>query len=118
MHICWQKQLPMPKGFRGYTKLSFMTDNDFINVIADRVAINTKEVWTIEDTATYTGLSKSQLYKLAQAHVLPYSKPSGKVIFFKREDVINWLLSNRYASAEEIADTALQMTKRAGSGAR
>lgn len=95
-----------------------MCDNDLMTVIADRVAINTKEVWTIEDTATYTGLSKSQLYKLAQAHVLPYSKPSGKVIFFKREDVINWLLSNRYASAEEIADTALQMTKRAGDGAR
>lgn len=90
-----------------------MTEDTLLSTIADRVAINSKEVWTVEDAAQYTGFSKSQLYKLASSHVLPYSKPSGKVIFFKREDVINWLLSNRCASNEEIADTAMQMTQRA-----
>ena len=56
--------------------------------------ISKKEVWTIEDVATYSKLSKSTIYKLVSARKIPHSKPNGKVIYFKRDDVINFLLSN------------------------
>ncbi len=48
---------------------------------------------TIEksETVTYTGLAKSTLYKLTADNVVPVYKPHGKKLFFKREELENYL---------------------------
>lgn len=68
--------------------------------------IRKKEVWTIQDVASYTGLSKSTIYKLTANKKIPHSKPSGKVIYFKKDDVINFLLSNPIATSADLEQQA------------
>lgn len=53
-----------------------------------------KEVLTFDETASFTGFSKSYLYKLTSAGIIPYSKPLGKNMFFERAKVQEWLLKN------------------------
>lgn len=47
------------------------------------------------------GYKKSYVYKLTSSGILPYSKPNGKNIFFKKEKLEEWMLSNPKNSREE-----------------
>jgi len=58
-------------------------------------------VLTFEQGCQYLGYAKSYVYKLTSAGILPYSKPNGKSIFFDREKLENWMLTNANTSAEE-----------------
>jgi excisionase family DNA binding protein len=49
---------------------------------------------TLEEAATFTGISKSYLYKLTHRGSIPFSKPQGKLIFFERLELENWLRQN------------------------
>jgi excisionase family DNA binding protein len=51
-------------------------------------------VLTFEQGCQYLGYAKSYVYKLTSAGILPYSKPNGKSIFFDKQLLENWMLSN------------------------
>jgi excisionase family DNA binding protein len=63
--------------------------------------LQTKTVFAPKEAAKYMGISLSTLYKLTSAGILPFSKPNGKLIYFCRQSLDNWLLSNTSTSAEE-----------------
>lgn len=79
----------------------------------DRAAIAHKEVLTFAEACAYTGLSHSYMYKLTSGRQIPHSKPTGKLVFFNRVELENWLQSNRIATDAEIADRA-RTIKRGG----
>ena len=60
--------------------------------------LQNKKVLTINGLAKYTGYSKSHIYKLTCRNSIPYFKPSGKIIFFNKEEIDNWLLRNKQES--------------------
>lgn len=66
-----------------------------------------KNVLTIEEASDYTGISRSYLYKLTANGDIPFSKPRGKKIYFSREKLDEWLLSNQSKSKQEINNEAL-----------
>jgi len=59
------------------------------------------KVLTFEQGCQYLGYKKSYVYKLTSAGILPYSKPNGKSIFFDREKLEAWMLSNAKSSSAE-----------------
>ena len=59
------------------------------------IDLNSKIVFTTDEVAQYTGLSKSAIYKLTMKKILPSSKPGGKVMFFLKADVDKFLMTNR-----------------------
>ena len=63
--------------------------------------IQQKRVLTFEEGCNYLGYAKSYVYKLTSAGILPYSKPNGKSIFFDKEKLENWMLSNAKESLEQ-----------------
>jgi len=65
-----------------------------------------KTVLTMREAAILTGLSLSHLYKLTSANGIPCYKPTGKAIYFNREELEAWLLRGRKATAEEIEAAA------------
>lgn len=68
-------------------------------------------VLTFEQGCTYLGYAKSYVYKLTSAGILPYSKPNGKSIFFDREKLEAWMLSNSNTShAEKQVQAATYVT--------
>lgn len=75
-----------------------------------------KDVLTFNEVAIYTGFSKSYLYKLTSTRRIPHYCPTGKVLFFNRIEVENWLQGNRIATTNEIESKAQSycMGRRAG----
>lgn len=66
-----------------------------------------KNVLTFDEAVMFTGLAKSYLYKLTASGKIPYYKPSGKLIYFQREELEQWMLRNPVKTAEEIEQQAI-----------
>lgn len=70
-----------------------------------------KNVLTFDEAVEYTGYSRSYLYKLTYAGIIPYSKPNGKSIFFDRQKLEAWLLGNpRKSLLEKQQEAATYIT--------
>ncbi len=74
--------------------------------LVQRASLHSKPVLTIEEAAAYTGRSTSNLYKLTSKGVIPHSKPYGSRIYFDREALETWMLSNPIKTASEIESEA------------
>ncbi len=61
-----------------------------------------KSILTMSEAAEFMGLSISYLYKLTHWNKIPYYKPSGKIVYFKKEDLEDWMLQNRSTTEKEI----------------
>ncbi|WP_422359100.1 helix-turn-helix transcriptional regulator [Reichenbachiella sp.] len=61
----------------------------------EKMVVGHKEVLTFQDVLMYTGLSESKLYKLTSLGEIPYFKPTGGKLFFRRDELIDWLLTTR-----------------------
>lgn len=59
-----------------------------------------KKMLTVDDVANYTGISKSNIYKLTSAGKIPHYKPTGKRLYFDLEEINEWLKSNRVGGDE------------------
>ncbi len=68
--------------------------------------METKKVLTFEEAANYMGMSKSCLYKLTSQKIVPHYKPTGKMIFFDKDELEIFLLSVRIKPQSEIEEAA------------
>lgn len=68
----------------------------------ENMLIGTKPVLNFDEVATYTGLSKSYLYKLTSTGQIPHYKPNGKICYFNKAEIDNWLQQNRVAPQKEL----------------
>ena len=86
--------------------------------VADMVTANTifctKEVLTSDEAAKYMGISKSYLYKLTMKQQIPHFKPMGKMCYFNRLELEQWLQSNRIATETEINQKAQSLCMKGG----
>ena len=78
-----------------------------INQILVYSLLAAKNVLTLDDAALLTGLSKSHLYRLTCTHQIPYYKPSGKQIYFDRDELEAWMKQNRVAPVKEVEQQAV-----------
>lgn len=69
-----------------------------------------KEIFNVEELSDYTGFKKSYIYKLVHSNTIPYSKPTGKVLFFERRKIDDFLLQNSNKSTGEINKEAIEFT--------
>jgi len=72
----------------------------------ENMLIGTKPVLNFDEVATYTGLSKSYLYKLTSTGQIPHYKPNGKICYFNKTEIDKWLQQNRVAPFEEVETKA------------
>jgi excisionase family DNA binding protein len=54
-----------------------------------------KNVFTFEEAALMTGLSKSYLYQLTSKRLIPHYKPKGKQVYFDRAELEKWMKQNK-----------------------
>ncbi|QIY83030.1 helix-turn-helix domain-containing protein [Chryseobacterium sp. NEB161] len=69
-----------------------------------------KSILNVEELAEYTGFKKSYIYKLVHENLIPFSKPNGKVLFFERKKIDEFLLQNASKSKDEISKEALEFS--------
>ena len=82
------------------------------NLLAE-VQGSPKEVLTSDEAAAYLGISKSALYKLTMGRKIPFYK-SAKLCYFDRQEIIDWMKSNRVATQEELDAKAREIVKKGG----
>ena len=92
-----------------------MTQEDLqaIKDLLAEVQGSPKEVLTSDEAAAYLGISKSALYKLTMGRKIPFYK-SAKLCYFDRQEIIDWMKSNRVATQEELAAKAKEIVKKGG----
>lgn len=66
------------------------------------------DMLSTDEAAKYLGVSTSQLYKMTSQRRIRYYKPTGKLVYFKRDDLDRWMRSNPVASMEDIEEEAQQ----------
>ncbi len=76
-----------------------MTNNHKINKQLNKIeqfieehTLVKKRILSLKEAASYTGISKSTLYKMVSDRRIKHYKPA-KNIFFKREDLDSYMLS-------------------------
>ena len=78
----------------------------YLKSILGKVFTATKETLDFEETASYINLSHSYLYKLTSQGLIPFYRPNGKKIYFKRSELDEWVLKNKVYSADELEEKA------------
>ena len=61
----------------------------------DRFYSEVKTVLTVAEACEYMGITESHLYKLTSNGKIPHYKPTGKLIYFDRSELDDWLLQNK-----------------------
>ena len=61
-----------------------------------------KEILSFEEACAFLNFSKSYLYKLTSACAISHYKPSGKMVYFEREELEKWLRQNPVKTKEQI----------------
>ena len=73
------------------------------------VAENTesqKEFLTVAEAAKFLDLKVGSVYKMTASRTLPHYKPVARKIYFKRQELEEWILSGRISTIEEIQKEA------------
>lgn len=68
--------------------------------------LQNKKVLSFNEACEFLGYKKSYVYKLTASGILPFSKPNGKKIYFDREKLEQWMLSNSKKSLSERQEDA------------
>ena len=68
--------------------------------------VQRKRVLNFREACSYTGFSKSHLYKLTSQKKIPHYCPGGKMLFFNLEELEEWLQSGRQSNDDEVKDKA------------
>lgn len=72
----------------------------------EAAALSQKNVLTFDEASRYIGVSKSDLYKRTSNREIPHFKPRGKMIYFDRVELENWLRTNPVKTLELIEKEA------------
>lgn len=80
-----------------------------IDMILRYSLLAAKNVLTLEDVALLTGLSKSWLYKATCKNEIPYYKPNGKMLYFDRKEIEDWMRQGRVKTNAEIGQEAADL---------
>lgn len=76
-------------------KLIFLLENN---------SLQHKEILSFQEALAYLDVSKSFLYKLTSSNNITFFKPSGKLIYFKKSDLDQWILRNESPALESLEE--------------
>lgn len=88
--------------------------DEIVKRLVDNAVFTTKEVLTSDEASKYMGVSKSYLYKLTMRKEIPHYKPLGKMCYFQRAELEEWLQRNRVATDEELSAKATNYCMKGG----
>lgn len=66
---------------------------------------------TPDQAAAYLNVSKSMIYKLGSLNIFPRYKPTQGLVYYKKEDLIQWIEKGRINDAETSVPSDEQIRK-------
>lgn len=85
---------------------------EHIKEVLDKILEQIRPTLNFNEGCKYVGISPSSMYKHTSTNNIPHYKPEGKLIYFKREELDEWILRNRQSTREELAEIANSYTAR------
>ena len=79
-----------------------------LSQIQNQLSETTDKPMPFQEASEYLNISKSYLYKLTSKQRIPFYRPGGKKIYFKRNELEAWLLKNRVKPIDEIEQEAIE----------
>lgn len=76
-----------------------------ISNIEENLYLN-KNVLSFDEASKFLNLSKSYLYKLTSACLIPHYKPQGKMLYFDKNELEEWLRQNPVKTQAQISEQA------------
>lgn len=77
-----------------------------------RLYLLQKEIFSLQEACVYLCISQSYMYKLTSSRKIPHYSPMGKLIYFKRTDIDEWILKNKRCTNEQLEETAVSSIQR------
>lgn len=68
--------------------------------------VEAKEVMTADELSEYLAISKSTIYKLTSRQEIPHYKPRGKLLYFKKSEIVEWVSKSKIKTMDEIEQEA------------
>lgn len=81
--------------------------------VLESMVFAAKEMLTLEEASSFLGVKKSQLYKMTHTFAIPFFKPNGKMVYFDKSDLLEWLRSNRIMSKVQTQEAAREYLQNA-----
>lgn len=66
--------------------------------LARLIESQNKNIFNTEEAVRFLGVSEDKIRRMCAAGIIPFSKPSGKRLYFKREDLEKWALSSEHVT--------------------
>ena len=66
-----------------------------LSTIEDLLKRKDDKPLTFKDACAYLGYAPSYLYKLTYKNIVPHYKPTGKIIFFSKNELDEWIFKSR-----------------------
>ena len=73
---------------------------------------NAKEVLSVEEAARFMDIARSSLYEMTSDRSIPFYRPNGKMIYFEKTDILEWIRKNRVMSVMYDVDKELEPKSR------
>ena len=83
---------------------------DKIEQLLTEHTLSTKEILNLHEAALFLDISRSHLYKLTSQKQIPHFCPQGKKLYFRRDDLQNWLQRNRQEVEETVEERVNNLT--------
>lgn len=61
-----------------------------------------RQYLNVVETSVYTGFTPKYIYQLVHRGEIPFYKPTGRKLFFKIEDLDEWIAISKFKSVNEI----------------
>lgn len=90
-------------------RLLILRSNNLIENNKPIVATDTTSDGSLKssEAAKYLGIAKSTLYKRTSGKIIPFSKPGGKEMYFKKSDLDKYMQQNKNKTIEHIEKEAI-----------
>jgi len=82
------------------------TIKEVLEEILENLKQQDKCIYTFQEGCNYCGISASFMYRQTSKGNIRFYKPEGKIIYFKKEDLDNWMLRNPQSTNEEQQEIA------------
>lgn len=76
----------------------------------EKAIFQVKNVFSFEEASQFLNLSKSYLYKLTSGNLIPHYKPQGKMLYFEKSELEEWLRQNPVKTKEQLEEKARSYT--------
>lgn len=77
----------------------------------NEIKVTQKPIMSVEDLSAYLDLSPAYIRKMTHNHEIPHYKPNGKKLYFRKDEIDEWVFSSRVMTAEELRREARKRVK-------